>query len=48
VCETNDGLVVTAARGKTDQEGDGRQIAIPYGSTPITYPARTLRHGSTF
>ena len=43
VTETNDGLVVTVTRSKTDQEGEGRQIGIPYGSNPITCPVRTLR-----
>lgn len=39
----HDGLVVTIRRDKTDQEGHGREIGIPYGSTPITCPVRTLR-----
>ncbi len=43
VVETNDGLVVTIARSKTDQEGEGRQIGIPYGSHPTTCPVRALR-----
>jgi integrase len=43
VTETNDGLVVTVTRSKTDQEGEGRQIGIPYGSNPTTCPVRALR-----
>jgi len=43
VTETNDGLVITVNRSKTDQEGEGRQIGIPYGSHPITCPVRTYR-----
>jgi integrase len=43
VIETNDGLVVTVNRSKTDQDGEGRQIGIPYGSNPTTCPVRTLR-----
>jgi integrase len=43
VTETSDGLVVTITRSKTDQEGEGRQIGIPYGSNPITCPVRTWR-----
>jgi len=39
---TRDGLVVTVRRGKTDQEGAGRQVGIPYGSTPTTCPVRAL------
>ena len=42
VTETSDGLVMTITRSKTDQEGEGRQIGIPYGSTPTTCPVRTL------
>ena len=41
--ETNDGLVVTVTRSKTDQEGEGRQIGLPYGSDPTTCPVRTHR-----
>jgi integrase len=42
VTETNDGLIVTVTRSKTDQEGEGRQIGIPYGSNPTTCPVRTF------
>ena len=42
VNRTRDGLVVIVRRGKTDQEGAGRQIGIPYGSTPLTCPVRAL------
>ena len=38
-----DGLVVTLDRSKTDQEGQGRQVAIPYGSNPETCPVRAYR-----
>ena len=37
------GLVVTLRRSKTDQEGKGRQVGLPYGSDPLTCPVRTLR-----
>jgi site-specific recombinase XerD len=43
VVETADGLVVTLRRSKTDQEGAGRSIGIPYGSNPLTCPVRALR-----
>jgi hypothetical protein len=33
---TSDGLVVTLRRSKTDQEGVGRKVGIPYGSNPDT------------
>lgn len=37
-----DGYVVTLRRSKTDQQGEGREIAIPYGANPETCPVRTL------
>jgi integrase len=40
---TRDGLVVTVRRSKTDQEGQGRRVGIPYGSTPETCPVRTVQ-----
>jgi site-specific recombinase XerD len=38
-----DGLVVTLRRSKTDQDGAGRKIGIPYGSNPETCPVRTIQ-----
>lgn len=38
-----DGLTVTLRRSKTDQEGEGRKVAIPNGSTPLTCPVRALQ-----
>jgi integrase len=38
-----DGLTVTLRRSKTDQQGAGRKIGIPYGSNPETCPVRTLQ-----
>ena len=38
-----DGLTVTLHRSKTDQEGAGRKIGIPYGSNPETCPVRVLQ-----
>jgi integrase len=43
VQETQDGLVVTIRKSKTDQEKVGRKIGIPYGSHPQTCPVRALR-----
>ncbi len=37
-----EGAVVTLRRSKTDQEGAGRQIGIPFGSDPATCPVRAL------
>jgi site-specific recombinase XerD len=38
-----DGLTVTLRRSKTDQQGEGRKIGIPYGSNPDTCPVRTVQ-----
>lgn len=38
-----DGLTITLRRSKTDQEGQGRKIGIPYGSNPETCPVRVLQ-----
>ncbi len=43
VQETREGLVATLRRSKTDQEGEGRKVGIPYGSNPATCPVRSLR-----
>ena len=40
---SKDGLTVTLRRSKTDQDGAGRKIGIPYGSNPDTCPVRTLQ-----
>src|SRR5262249_54413330 len=34
---------IVIRRSKTDQEGHGRKIGIPYGSNPETCPIRALR-----
>ena len=38
-----DGLTVTLRRSKTDQQGAGRKIGIPYGANPETCPVRVLQ-----
>lgn len=38
----HDGMEVVIRRSKTDQEGAGRKIGIPFGSDPATCPVRTL------
>ena len=40
---SKDGLTVTLRRSKTDQDGAGRKIGIPYGSNPETCPVRTMQ-----
>jgi integrase len=38
-----EGLEITLRRSKTDQEGEGRKIGLPYGSNPSTCPVRSLQ-----
>jgi site-specific recombinase XerD len=40
VARDKDGLVVTLRRSKTDREGQGRRVALPYGARPETCPVR--------
>jgi integrase len=42
VAITREGLVVTIRRSKTDQEGEGRKLGIPYASHLETCPVRSL------
>lgn len=41
---TRDGLVLDLVRSKTDQKGEGQQVALPYGSNPKTCPVRLLEN----
>lgn len=41
--QTKQGLVITLHRSKTDQEGAGRKVGIPYGSVPDTCPVRAIQ-----
>lgn len=43
LADTPDGLAATLRRSKTDQEGQGRKIGLPWGSTPATCAARAVR-----
>lgn len=38
-----EGLEVILRRSKTDQEGEGRKVGIPFGSDPATCPVRALK-----
>jgi integrase len=38
-----DGLIVQLRRSKTDQEGEGRKVGLPFGSNPLTCPVHALR-----
>lgn len=40
---TSEGLVVRVRRSKTDQEGVGREVGIPYAGAPALCPVRALR-----
>ncbi|MDP9419478.1 MAG: tyrosine-type recombinase/integrase [Actinomycetota bacterium] len=40
--EVDEGVVVTITKSKTDQEGAGRSIGVPYGSNLLTCPVRAL------
>jgi site-specific recombinase XerD len=43
IAHEKDGLVATLRRSKTDQEGRGRKVALPYGAHPETCPVRAYR-----
>ena len=47
VLATEDGLIVKLRRSKTDPEGQGRDVGIPYGSTAATCPVRALNAWKT-
>lgn len=47
ITDTPDGLVLKLRRSKVDQEGQGREVALPYGSHPETCPVRAWRNWST-
>lgn len=38
-----DGLTLMLRRSKTDQDGQGRKVGIPYGSNPETCPVRSIQ-----
>ena len=38
-----DGVVVTVRKSKTDQEGAGREVGLPFGASLDTCPVRSLR-----
>jgi integrase len=43
IAEVEAGLIITIRRSKTDQDGQGRKVAIPFGSLLETCPVRSLR-----
>jgi len=40
IARVEGGLDVTVRQGKADQEAEGRVVAVPYGSDPLTCPVR--------
>ena len=42
ISKTRDGLILHLNRSKTDQKGEGQEVALPYGSNPLTCPVRSL------
>jgi site-specific recombinase XerD len=40
---TEDGLIATIPKSKTDQEGEGQTVGIPYGTHPESCPVRALQ-----
>jgi site-specific recombinase XerD len=44
---TGDGLVVELRRSKTDQEGQGRRVGIPFGRRGLTCPVEGMRAWTT-
>jgi len=42
VSKTRDGLILHLNRSKTDQKGEGQEVALPYGSNSLTCPVRSL------
>ncbi len=43
LCWVEEGLRITLRRSKTDQEGKGQTIGVPYGSDPATCPVRAMK-----
>jgi integrase len=43
VIHVEDGMEILLRRSKTDQEGQGRKVGIPFGSGPAACPVRALR-----
>ena len=44
--QRDEGIVITLRRSKTDQEGGGRLLGVPYGSNPKPAPSGTFAAGS--
>ncbi len=44
ISQSDEGTILTIRRSKTDQEGEGWKVGIPYGSRRETCPVRSLQH----
>ncbi|WP_066066180.1 site-specific integrase [Neobacillus soli] len=42
ISKTRDGIILHLNKSKTDQKGEGQEVALPYGSNPLTCPVRSL------
>jgi integrase len=40
---SSDGVVITVRKSKTDQDGAGREVGLPFGNSQDTCPVRSLR-----
>jgi site-specific recombinase XerD len=40
---TSEGLIVNIRKSKTDPEGKGRQVGVPYGSSAVSCPVRAVK-----
>ena len=42
ISKTRNGLILNLYQSKTDQKGEGQQVALPFGSNPLTCPVRSF------
>jgi integrase len=42
ISKTPDGLILHLNRSKTDQKSEGHDVALPFGSNPLTCPVRSF------
>lgn len=42
ISKTRDGLILHLNQSKTDQKGEGHDVALPFGSNPLTCPVRSF------
>jgi integrase len=47
VSHVSEGLVISIPKSKTDQKGQGREVAIPFGAHPETCPVQALKEWIT-